>query len=96
MSLSGVEDRVISTIAARQSDLLHDLEVLVALPTGGGNKPALDETRTRLCTRLKNSAEHNAHARIVSARMALRETSAPPSPQRQPAAVSRVVAARCF
>ncbi|MBX3408031.1 MAG: M20/M25/M40 family metallo-hydrolase [Phycisphaeraceae bacterium] len=55
MALSESESRVCRSIEQRRSALLDDLRLHVGLPTGSGgaNSPALDETRERLCTRLK-------------------------------------------
>lgn len=53
MALTGIEERVIAMIGAKKAGLVRDLELLVGLPTGCGNKPALDETRERLCARLR-------------------------------------------
>lgn len=53
MALTGIEERVVAMIGAKQADLVRDLELHVGLPTGCGNKPAVDETRERLCTRLR-------------------------------------------
>lgn len=52
MGLSGVEQRVAALIAERHQALVDDLRLHVALPTGGYNKEALDETRERLASRL--------------------------------------------
>lgn len=49
--LTAVEQRVCRDIAQRESDLLADLRLHVGLPTGGGNRSALDESRERLTTR---------------------------------------------
>jgi len=51
--LSAVEQRVCDAIARRERALLDDLRLHVGLPTGGGNRSALDETRERLTTRLR-------------------------------------------
>lgn len=55
MPLSEFESRICKSIEQRRSAMLDDLRLHVGLPTGGGgaNSPALDETRERLCTRLK-------------------------------------------
>lgn len=50
-ALSGLEQRVCLEIAARHGALLEDLARHVALPTGMGNTPALDESRGLLCDR---------------------------------------------
>lgn len=51
--LNDVERRVCDAVARREGALLDDLKLHVGLPTGGGNRTALDETRDRLTTRLK-------------------------------------------
>ena len=55
MALSDQEQRVCRLIERRRDAMLDDLRLHVGLPTGGGgaNSPALDETRERLCARLK-------------------------------------------
>lgn len=53
VNLSETEQRIVSSIAARADALLDDLRLHVGLPTGGGNKAALDETRERLVKRLE-------------------------------------------
>lgn len=47
------EQRVCGLIEGRSAALLDDLRLHVALPTGGRNTPALDESRERLCSRLE-------------------------------------------
>lgn len=49
--LTAREQHVLSLIAHRRQALLEDLRLHVALPTGGRNTRALDETRERLTTR---------------------------------------------
>lgn len=53
MPLSAREQKLTALIAARAGDLLADLRRHVALPTGGGNTAALDETRGLLVARLE-------------------------------------------
>ncbi|MDX9912230.1 MAG: M20/M25/M40 family metallo-hydrolase [Phycisphaerales bacterium] len=50
--LSALERRMCEHIAQRQAFLLDDLRCHVAIPTGGNNVPALDETRALLTQRL--------------------------------------------
>ncbi|HZW09723.1 MAG TPA: M20/M25/M40 family metallo-hydrolase [Phycisphaerales bacterium] len=50
--LSAAEQRLCSAIKSRERALLDDLRLHVALPTGGRNGAALDETRERLTARL--------------------------------------------
>jgi glutamate carboxypeptidase len=52
MPLTATEQRIAQAVAARATDLLDDLRLHVALPTGMGNTAALDETRERLTARL--------------------------------------------
>ncbi len=52
MALSGVERRLCDLIGARAADLLDDLRRHVAIPTGGGYAPGLDEYRGLLAERL--------------------------------------------
>ncbi len=52
MSLSGAEQQVCGRIAARSGLLLNDLKRHVAIPTGLGFTPGLDETRALLMERL--------------------------------------------
>jgi glutamate carboxypeptidase len=51
--LSDREQRLCTSVAKRHQALLDDLRLHVGLPTGGGNRSALDETRERLAARLK-------------------------------------------
>ena len=44
--------RVCAAVERRRDALLEDLRLHVGLPTGGYNRPALDETRERLASRL--------------------------------------------
>lgn len=53
MALTGIEERVVSAIAARERALLEDLKLHVGLPTGGFNRDAIEETRDRLTGRLE-------------------------------------------
>lgn len=53
MALSAVEQRLIAAIAARAGDLLEDLRLHVAIPTGPG-ATGLDESRQRLTDRLRD------------------------------------------
>jgi glutamate carboxypeptidase len=53
MALTPAEQRLSASIAARKGDLLADLKRHVALPTGAGNTPVLDLTRTLLTDRLR-------------------------------------------
>ena len=53
MGLTGIEERVVSAIAARKGALLEDLRLHVGLPTGGFNRDAIEETRDRLTARLE-------------------------------------------
>lgn len=50
--LSSLEQRLCASIAARAHDLLADLATHVAIPTGMGHAPGLDECRQRLTDRL--------------------------------------------
>ncbi|MCC6951405.1 MAG: M20/M25/M40 family metallo-hydrolase [Phycisphaerales bacterium] len=50
--LSALEQRLCAAIAARAHDLLADLATHVAIPTGMGHAPGLDECRQRLTDRL--------------------------------------------
>lgn len=50
--LSALEQRLCAVIAARADDLLVDLATHVAIPTGMGHAPGLDECRQRLTDRL--------------------------------------------
>lgn len=52
-NLAEVEVRLAGEIERRAPALLEDLRLHVGLPTGGGNKAALDETRQRLLERLE-------------------------------------------
>ena len=52
MGRTSVEQRICVEIEARRAFLLDDLRRHVALPTGGGNTSALDETRELLIQRL--------------------------------------------
>ncbi len=52
MGLTSVEQRLCAGIESRRTFLLEDLRRHVALPTGGGNAAALDETRDILTQRL--------------------------------------------
>ena len=47
-SQSRVEQRVCELIAGREVALLDDLRLHVSIPTGGGNEPAIQETRERI------------------------------------------------
>jgi len=51
--LSSREQRVVREIASRAEALLADVQLHVNLPTGPGGNTAIDETRERLCSRLK-------------------------------------------
>jgi glutamate carboxypeptidase len=51
--LTAIERRVCDALARRGQALLDDLRLHVGLPTGGGNRTALDETRERLTARLQ-------------------------------------------
>lgn len=53
MQLTQQEQRVADHIAQRASALLEDLRLHVAIPTGGNNRQAIEETRERLGLRLK-------------------------------------------
>jgi glutamate carboxypeptidase len=53
MPLSQIESRLCKSIEQRRGAMLDDLRLHVGLPTGGGNAAALDETRRRLCDRLR-------------------------------------------
>lgn len=53
MPISTSEQRVMDSIRARAPGLLEDLKLHVALPTGGGNTAALDESRERMAVRLR-------------------------------------------
>lgn len=53
MALSEQEQRVCGLIERRRGAMLEDLRLHVGLPTGGFNAAALDETRERLCSRLR-------------------------------------------
>ncbi len=53
MKLSETEKKIVDAVASRADALLEDLKLHVGLPTGGGNKAALDETRERFTTRLE-------------------------------------------
>ena len=53
MALSELEQRVCGLIERRRGAMLEDLRLHVGLPTGGFNAAALDETRERLCARLR-------------------------------------------
>ena len=52
MPLSDRESELAKGIAGREGALLEDLRRLVAIPTGGGHAPGLDETRGVLTARL--------------------------------------------
>ncbi len=52
MPLTDRESRLASVIAARAGAMLEDLRTWVAIPTGGGHAPGLDETRGILVRRL--------------------------------------------
>lgn len=51
-SLTSLEQGIVAEVSRRGRDLLDDLRLHVALPTGMGNTAALDETRERLLARL--------------------------------------------
>ncbi|TDJ54550.1 MAG: M20 family peptidase [Planctomycetota bacterium] len=53
MTLSDVETHLCDRIAARQDDLLSQLAGYVAIPTGHGHTPGLDEFRGLLAARLE-------------------------------------------
>jgi hypothetical protein len=53
MQLSETEQKIAGAVASRADALLEDLKLHVGLPTGGGNKAALDETRERFVSRLE-------------------------------------------
>ena len=53
MPLSEAEQRVCRLIEQRRGAMLDDLRLHVGLATGGFNAAALDETRERLCSRLR-------------------------------------------
>lgn len=61
MPLSTAEQRIADAIAAKRDQLLDDLRLHVALPTGKGNTQALDETRQRFTDRLERlgATTHN-------------------------------------
>jgi glutamate carboxypeptidase len=52
MPLTGAEEKLCRTIAAREHAMLDDLRLHVSLPTGLNNTSALDESRERLVGRL--------------------------------------------
>lgn len=64
MALTGVEERVVSAIAARKAALLEDLKLHVGLPTGGFNRDAIEETRDRLTGRLEKLGA--GHRRVAA------------------------------
>jgi hypothetical protein len=53
VKLNDTEQKIVAEVASRADALLDDLKLHVGLPTGGGNKEALDETRERFTTRLE-------------------------------------------
>jgi glutamate carboxypeptidase len=53
MALTGAEQSLMRDIAERARDLLDDLRLHVAIPTGLNHTPGLDETRERLTARLR-------------------------------------------
>lgn len=53
MALSEREQQVCGLIERQRGAMLEDLRLHVGLPTGGFNAAALDETRERLCARLR-------------------------------------------
>lgn len=53
MKLTELEQRIVASVESRREALLEDLRLHVGLPTGGGNKAALDETRERFTGRLE-------------------------------------------
>lgn len=53
MKLTETEQKIVAEVASRADALLADLKLHVGLPTGGGNKEALDETRERFTARLE-------------------------------------------
>ncbi len=67
--LSDREQRVCSAIARREQAVIDDLALHVALPTGGGNRAAIDESRERLTSR----------TRALGATVDLRPGQSPPS-----------------
>ncbi len=54
MSLTGVETHLCDLVAARRDDLLAQLAGYVAIPTGYGHTPGLDELRRLLAARLES------------------------------------------
>jgi glutamate carboxypeptidase len=88
MPLTPSERAVCGLIAARHGALLEDLRLHVALPTGGGNRAALDESRERLTQRAESLG---AQTRLVpgderpawlyaQAERSTQAASAPPPP----------------
>src|SRR4051812_12808875 len=53
MALSSPEFSLAASISARRERLLSDLRLHVETPTGGGNTPALDRTRSLFAERLR-------------------------------------------
>ena len=43
MKLNDTEQKIVAEVASRAEALLEDLKLHVGLPTGGGNKAALDD-----------------------------------------------------
>ncbi len=54
MPLTGVETHLCDLVAARRDDLLAQLAGYVAIPTGYGHRPGLDEFRRLLAARLES------------------------------------------
>jgi glutamate carboxypeptidase len=64
MPLNDLERRLASHIDRLHDQLIEDLRLHVGLPTGGDNRSALDEARSRLCSRL---AKLGAEVSMVAA-----------------------------